>query len=75
MRGAQDTIPQRQLVYELSLAIDLARIAPKTGRRTLDRLLAENPRSSWSTHVLHNIGARRRAWLEEHVRAAGASTS
>lgn len=70
MRVPQDAIGQRQLVYELALAIDLCMAAEKvsshlTQRATsdLEVLLAANPRSAFSTHVLHNIGARRSRWL------------
>ena len=75
MREAQDTIPQRELVYRLALAIDLYGI---DSRSDLDGLLDANPRSAYSTHVLHNIGARRRKWLlayrDSRARAAGSST-
>lgn len=65
MRRPMDTIPQRQLVYELAVAIDHC-MAP--GARTKDAtqlriILSANPHSSTSTHVLHNVGPRRARWL------------
>ena len=67
MRPAQDAIPQRQLTYQLALAIDTAMLGEKLGQpatREVEALIEANPRSAFSTHVLHNIGARRRRWLE-----------
>lgn len=65
-----DTMSQVALVRELKPAIDAARIADPvsgispTARRRLRRLIRENPRSVRSFHVLYNIGAERKAWLE-----------
>jgi hypothetical protein len=77
MRGPQDTISQRQLVYRLALAIDTALLGEKVGQpapREVEELLAANPRSALSTHVMHNIGARRARWLRAFsaARRAGA---
>ena len=70
----QDTIPQRELVYRLALAIDQHGL-DRRWQRELDELLDANPRSAYSTHVLHNIGARRRRWLlayrDSRAQAAG----
>lgn len=63
---AQDSIPQRQLVYQLALAIDHAQdpaYGPARGAAEVEELVLANPRSAFSTHVLHNIGARRARWL------------
>ena len=62
MRAAQDDVPQRELVYRLALAIDLFGIE-RGSEAALNELLDANPRSAFSTHVLHNIGSRRRRWL------------
>lgn len=35
----------------------------------LNILLDMNPRSSLSTHVMHNLGQRRARWLREYARA------
>lgn len=63
---SQDSIPQRQLVYQLALAIDRCQ-DPAYGRGRaageLEELILANPRSCFSTHVLHNIGKRRARWL------------
>ena len=75
---AQDSIPQRQLVYQLALAIDLFGLQSGSEAR-LDELLDANPRSAYSTHVLHNIGARRARWLlayrEARAARAGSASS
>ena len=65
MRRPQDKIAQRQLVYQLALAIDLFGL--RDGKEGLDALIAANPRSIFSTHVTHNIGIRRARWLEAYV--------
>jgi len=52
-----DTIPQARLVYELRLAIDAG------DRSRIEQLIRENPRSSFSAHVLRNIGKERAATL------------
>jgi hypothetical protein len=68
----KDAIAQRQLVYRLALAIDLFGIT-KGAKRDLDALLDANPRSAFSTHVIHNLGARRARWLRDYAAArAGA---
>ena len=77
---AQDTIPQRQLVYQLALAIDQvqqAMVSRPIFEGRLNDLLDANPRSAFSTHVLHNIGTRRARWLLAYrdARAAGSATS
>ena len=66
MKPAQDTVPQRQLVYQLALAIDHRtdpRYPESKARAELEGIINANPRSCFSTHVLHNIGARRSRWL------------
>lgn len=71
MKRAQDAIPQRQLVRQLALAIDLCMVVERLGGKgfsarssaVLVELLDANPRSAYSTHVLHNIGSRRSRWL------------
>lgn len=66
VRPPQDRVPQRQLVYQLALAIDHS-IDPgypsSRAKAELEGIIASNPRSAFSTHVLHNIGARRARWL------------
>ena len=70
MGRLKDATPQRQLVAELGLAIDRCIKSAATGgamerraREKLNRMLDANPRSSTAIFVLHNLGARRRAWL------------
>lgn len=75
---AQDSIPQRQLVYQLALAIDHCNdpsYGRSRGEAELEELIFANPRSAFSTHVLHNIGSRRARYLLAHrevMRARGA---
>jgi len=79
---AQDSIPQRQLVYRLALAIDRCidpAVPNGTAAGELEEIIFANPRSSFSTHVLHNIGKRRARWLiayrDHDMRARGAFAS
>jgi hypothetical protein len=70
-RRSLDQMPQAQLAQELRHAIDRARRRPSDTRavtRVLD-LLRDNPRSAASTHVAHNLGSTRLAWLA--ARAGG----
>jgi hypothetical protein len=57
-------IPQRELAIRLRIAIDRAMAEP-TARwlAAVARLVQENPRGVASSHVTHNLGAARRAWL------------
>lgn len=86
MRRPQDKLPQRELVYVLARSIDLvmAQEVVTPGRTALREanlhvVLDENPRSAFSTHVLHNIGARRARWLlawrDAHASQAGSASS
>jgi hypothetical protein len=57
-------LPQRVLAVKLRTAIDRAMARP--GARWVEavqRLRRENPHGSTSSHVGHNLGAARRAWL------------
>lgn len=56
------SLPQRVLVYELRIAIDRAMAQPRFEQAVWD-LVYENPRGWQSSHVRHNLGVRRRAWL------------
>jgi hypothetical protein len=64
-RRPLDTIPQEQLAYELRRAIDRAVRRPwdTPTLELIARLIAENPRSVRSIHVMHNLGAARCEWL------------
>ena len=64
-RPAIDRLPQRQLVYEYRLAIDDAIAGRRRGRDRVRRLMEDNPRSTWSTHVIYNIGKRRAEYLRD----------
>lgn len=82
MRPPQDAVPQRQLVYQLALAVDAvwqSVMGRPIWEGRLNELLDANPRSAYSTHVLHNIGARRARWLvayrDERARAGVAQSS
>ena len=55
-------MPQRELSMRLCLAIDRAQRHPRWGQ-AVAVLLEENPRGAASSHVTHNLGAARRAWL------------
>lgn len=69
-------MPQRRLSYELRIAID--RCMRSDDRRYGDRLrslLDDNPRGVWSSHVQHNLGGARRAWLAEFARGEPSSGS
>lgn len=60
-RVPKDSLPQRRLVDLLRWEIDKAM---KRGRpETVFLLVAENPHSSFSAHVLYNLGERRVRWL------------
>ena len=70
-----DKIPQRVLVHELKRAIDLS---VTQGGTRVRQLVAENPRSARSTHVLGNLGRDRVATLasilDEPLRPRGGSS-
>jgi hypothetical protein len=66
-RRPVDPIPQRQLALEYRMAIDSAMAGRKLGMRRVRRLVAENPTSTWSTHVQYNIGKGRAAWLRAYL--------
>ena len=72
MRRPQEKLSQRRLDLELRVAIDrLIDFQPRddlSARITdLERLLDENPAGCFSSHVLHNLGVRRRAWLHSYL--------
>ena len=62
-------LSQDKLLAELKTAIDAVRIAhPVNGpnpaaRRTLRKLITDNPEGVRSFKVLYNLGAARRAWF------------
>jgi hypothetical protein len=68
-RSPIDQLPQRQLVIELRMAIDSAIAGHRRGPERVRRLVAENPHSATSAHVLYNIGKARAAYLQEMIRA------
>ena len=55
-------MPQRRLALELRLAIDRAQLDPRAVKG-VRRLVRKNPRGSTASHVTHNLGPKRRAWL------------
>ena len=57
MRRPSEDLSQRHLVYALRYAIDEGKV--REARSLVDR----HPRGLRSRHVLHNLGARRRALL------------
>lgn len=67
-----DSLPQRRLVDLMRTEIDKA-------MRSRDRadgvllLVAANPRSAFSTHVLYNLGERRCRWLSRALQRARVS--
>ena len=55
---------QRRLAVKLRLAIDREQRHPTSRwHKAVAKLLEENPRGAASSHVAHNLGAARRAWL------------
>lgn len=63
-RSPMDKVPQRVLVHEMKRALDL--IPRDSGAvKRVRHLVAENPRSARSSHVLRNLGADRVELLEE----------
>lgn len=64
-----DLLPQRTLVYVLRTAIDRAmRHDQERYVEAALRVVDENPRGARSSHVTHNLGATRLAWLRAHAR-------
>ena len=65
-------LPQRVLAVKLRTAIDRAMRHPSSRWRfQVWWLMEQNPRGSRSSHVLHNLGAARRAWLAQLDTTAG----
>ncbi len=62
-----DALPQQRLVNLLRVEIErsMARDVPT---RRLRKLVADNPRSIWATHVTYNLGSRKSGWLRAHAR-------
>lgn len=61
-------LPQRRLAYELRIAIDRAMRSPQPRHiNKLLHLLAANPRGVQSSHVQHNLGVARRAYVAQLV--------
>lgn len=68
MSRSRTELPQRILAYELRIAIDRCmRSSDQRFVERLQRLVGDNPRGVWSSHVQHNLGVARRAWLARHV--------
>jgi len=60
-----ERLSQRRLSSELRAAIDIAARRPSSTSYGLVRLLLDDhPIGSKSSHVQHNLGARRLRWLE-----------
>jgi hypothetical protein len=73
----RERLSQRRLVYELRIAIDRARNAQTaadhaTATKEVDALIRDNPTSTQSGYVLHNIGTSRREWLAPRLRHTAA---
>jgi len=62
--GAMTEMTQRRLAIELRIAIDRAmRHESPRWVNAVRRLVRDNPHGVASSHVAHNLGAARRAWL------------
>lgn len=59
-------MPQRILLLELKAAIDTAIRTNKWDR--VDVLVSDNAQAMESSHIRHNLGARRRTWLADRAR-------
>ena len=75
-RPPSETVSQRELLLRYRILLDEAMRLPPDGRRTVRQqrarqrileLAKENPRATISSHVLRNIGKRRRIWLIEFL--------
>lgn len=65
-RRRVDPIPQRQLALLLRYHIDSASMRNESDHVTAVRsLVDQNPRSSFSKHVIHNLGKHRIRWMIE----------
>ena len=61
-----DLLPQRHIAQQLRFLIDAAQIADERRRlEDIKSLVDSSPISSRSSHVRHNLGLRRLAWLAE----------
>lgn len=66
-------VSQRHLALELryqidsyrNLADDVPTMIRRNARRRVSRLIRDNPRGVRSSHVRHNLGEGRLAWLAE----------
>ncbi len=59
--------PQRELLYQLRYAIDIAQKTNKVEDREAAVALAQrHPQTIRSTFIAHNLGLGRMRWLEEH---------
>jgi hypothetical protein len=68
----RERLSQRQLSYELRIAIDRARNASTKAQhaaalKEVHRLVKENPEGTFSRYVTHNIGNARTLWLTSFV--------
>lgn len=62
-------IPQRRLALELRFWIDYTMRRPTFANKTVLRLMIEDNPTGWaSSHVQHNLGERRLAWIEENLK-------
>lgn len=64
-------LSQERLVHELRAVIDTARFAPRGSVTEVDainrlvELVRDHRVSALRSHVLHNLGCRRRTWLRQ----------
>ncbi len=60
-------VSQAEVLLLLRAAIDTAIRYPTKPNETVALAIAEHhPRAMRSAHLIHNLGQRRWAWLEEH---------
>ena len=72
-----DPLSQRLLVQVLRRALDLHLYQPRdrTAERRVVAVVRRNPHSALSSHVLHNLGERRRVALTAILARADARSS
>lgn len=75
-RPHPEPLTQRSLNHELRRVVDLARLwaGSRRGARYTEQvvdLVSRHPRGTWSSHVQHNLGRGRRAWLASLARERG----
>lgn len=66
IRKKVDPVPQRVLAQRIRYYVDQARYGNEAGYvKAIRVLIDENPNSSRSSHVAHNLGRKRLEWLHE----------